>query len=178
VPEKLPSLRSRSARQPGVELVCRSGCRPPGLAELPGVARACLRAAGKRAGEVTILFTSDREMRSLNRRFRGLDRSTDVLSFPAEDTPARSSYLGDLAISLPAARRYARKAGWSIAEEVRFLLLHGLLHLLGYDHESDDGTMNRIQEELARDVLGLRIPGARLGEHSRTKRRRRAEKRP
>ena len=156
-----PAAKRTASRRPGVELVYRGGCRPPGLASLPVLARACLRAAGGGAGEVTILFTSDREMRSLNRRFRGLDRSTDVLSFPAQEGPA---YLGDLAISLPAARRQARAAGWSVGAEIRFLILHGLLHLLGFDHESDDGRMNRLQAKLARQLLGMRIPPQRVGD--------------
>ena len=169
-----PAAKRTAPGRPGVELVCRSGCRPPRLAALPIVARACLRAAGGGSGEVTILFTSDREMRSLNRRFRGLDRSTDVLSFPAQEGPA---YLGDLAISLPAARRQARAAGWSVGEEIRFLILHGLLHLLGFDHESDGGRMNRLQARLARRVLGLKIPPERVGEAA-GRRRRAAGRRP
>ncbi|HEU5180738.1 MAG TPA: rRNA maturation RNase YbeY [Candidatus Polarisedimenticolia bacterium] len=158
-----PAARRTASRRPGVELVCRSGCRPPGLTALPALARACLRAAGGGSAEVTILFTSDREMRSLNRRFRGKDRPTDVLSFPAQEGPG---YLGDLAISLAAARRQARAAGWSVGEEVHFLMLHGLLHLLGYDHESDDGRMNRLQTRLARQILGLKISPDRTGDAS------------
>ncbi len=156
-----PAARRTASRRPGVDVICRSGCRPPGLAALPVLARACLRAGGGGSGQVTILFTSDREMRSLNRRFRGKDRSTDVLSFPAHEGPG---YLGDLAISLAAARRQARGAGWSVGDEIHFLMLHGLLHLLGYDHETDDGRMSRLQEKLARQVLGLRIPPSRAGD--------------
>ena len=171
------SVRRTAPVRTGVEVVCRSGCRPPRAAAIPGAARACLRAAGKRSGTVTILFTSDREMRSLNRKFRSLDRTTDVLSFPGGEAEPGSTHLGDLAISLPAARRYARKVGWSIVDEVRFLVLHGLLHLLGFDHETDDGAMERLQSDLARRVLKLRIPAARRGAGGPDRRPSRAGKR-
>lgn len=97
------------------------------------------------------LITGDTEMRSLNREFRGLDYPTDVLSFPAA-LPV--SYLGDLAISLGRARVQAREFGHRIEREVEILMLHGVLHLLGFDHETDRGQMARAEKRW-RTRLGL-----------------------
>jgi probable rRNA maturation factor len=97
------------------------------------------------------LITGDAEMRRLNRDFRGQDHPTDVLSFPAAP-PA--SHLGDLAISIQRARVQARRFGHPAEEEIRILMLHGLLHLLGMDHENGDGRMER-REKHWRARLGL-----------------------
>jgi probable rRNA maturation factor len=115
------------------------------------------KAAPARArGAVTVALVSDAEMRRLNRQFRGADYATDVLSYlndPAgwfsEDLHA-GSFLGDIVIATGVARRQAREAGHSEATERRVLALHGLLHLLGYDHEGDDGLMRRVEERLRR----------------------------
>lgn len=106
-------------------------------------------------GEVNVLITSSGELRSLNRRFRGKDQPTDVLSFPA---PAHLplNYAGDLAISVDLAARNGRRLGHSAAEEVKILILHGVLHLAGYDHERDNGAMARKEERL-RQHLGLPV---------------------
>ena len=112
------------------------------------VARAS-RAAGLR-GAVTVLVTGDRQMRNLNWRFRGKDHSTDVLSFPPFAKTANFS--GDLAVSLDTAARNARRLGHSLAEEVRILVLHGILHLAGYDHERDNGEMARKESDLRRQL--------------------------
>jgi probable rRNA maturation factor len=117
------------------------------------VARA-KRAAGVR-GAVTILVTSSTELRRLNHRFRGKDKPTDVLSFPAEMI-SRGRFAGDVAISAEIAAQNARRLGHSPAEEVKVLALHGLLHLAGYDHESDNGTMARRETRL-REQLGLPV---------------------
>ena len=100
---------------------------------------------------------SDREIRTLNRRFRRVDRATDVLSFsvrpPATDPthrPPTTVHLGDIVIARGVARRQARSAGHSELTEHRVLALHGLLHLLGYDHEKDNGRMKRIERTLRR----------------------------
>jgi probable rRNA maturation factor len=104
------------------------------------------------------MFAGAGTLRSLNRRFRRRDRATDVLSFPAGAPGPESSragwHLGDLAIGVPAARRQARRRGHSLAREVQFLLLHGYLHLLGYDHETDEGQMAQLESRLRRR-LGL-----------------------
>jgi probable rRNA maturation factor len=97
------------------------------------------------------LLTGDAELRRLNRRFRGKDAATDVLSFPL-DAEGR---LGDIAISLERARRQGREFGHSTETEVRILMLHGVLHLLGMDHESDGGRMARAE---GRWRTRLRLP--------------------
>jgi probable rRNA maturation factor len=129
--------------------------RVPELSELAltrfvGRAR---QAAGLK-GAVDILVTSSGRMRSLNRRFRDLDKTTDVLSFPAVADDAREEFAGEIAISAEIAAESARALGHRAAEEVKILVLHGLLHLRGYDHERDDGEMARRERQL-RTRLGL-----------------------
>lgn len=105
-----------------------------------------------RADSLAVRFVSDREMRRLNRTYRHHDRTTDVLSFPHQPAamPALDGgrHLGDVAVSVPAARRQARELGHSVETEIRTLLLHGVLHCLGYDHETDDGAMERLEDSL------------------------------
>ena len=101
-------------------------------------------------GTVTLVVTSDRRIRGLNRTWRGQDKATDVLSFPAGDDPGPAPHLGDIVISRETAARQARHEGHSLATELRVLALHGLLHLLGYDHERDSGRMARIERRLRR----------------------------
>ena len=98
-----------------------------------------------------MLITSSAELRRLNRRFRGKNEATDVLSFPSAD-----GTLGDLAISAEIAARNAHRLGHSATDEIKILILHGLLHLAGYDHETDDGVMARKEARLRR-VLGLPV---------------------
>jgi probable rRNA maturation factor len=99
-------------------------------------------------------ITTDSELRRLNRKFRGKDAATDVLSFPAGDRPGGPSYLGDLAISLPRARIQARAFGHATEQEIQILMLHGVLHLLGMDHETDAGRMAQAEKRW-RARLGL-----------------------
>ena len=114
-----------------------------------------------------ILISGDAELRRLNREFRGQDYATDVLSFPvvplpdgrgsvstSEPRPSGSGNLGDIAISLGRARAQAREFGHDLEQEVRILMLHGLLHLMGHDHESDSGSMARAEKRW-RAKLGL-----------------------
>jgi probable rRNA maturation factor len=105
-------------------------------------------------GEVDVLLASDNTLRELNKKFRGKDKPTDVLSFPA---PAEISdqHAGDLAISLETAARQAATYGHTLRDEVRILLLHGLLHLSGLDHETDNGRMATREATLRRE---LRLP--------------------
>lgn len=98
----------------------------------------------------SVVLVSDRRMRALNRRYRGQPASTDVLSFPAKN----GAYRGDVVIAVETARRQARRLGHPWREELKFLVLHGVLHLLGYDHETDNGRMNR-REHTLRRRLGL-----------------------
>ena len=102
---------------------------------------------------VNVLVTGSSELRSLNRRFRDKDQSTDVLSFPPGPCFV-NGLAGDIAISADIAKANARQLGHSAAQEIKVLALHGLLHLVGYDHESDQGVMARKERQLRRS-LGL-----------------------
>ena len=105
-------------------------------------------------GAVNVLVTSSHELRSLNLRFRGKNKPTDVLSFPAPP-PAHSQArkaAGDLAISAEIARETARRLGHSVAAEIKILALHGILHLAGFDHEHDHGEMAREESRLRRQL--------------------------
>jgi probable rRNA maturation factor len=121
------------------------------------------QAAVRLSGHASVLLTTDSAIRRLNRQFRGLDKPTDVLSFPAADLlqdqkkdrkKKGEKIAGDLAISVPTARRQAVEQGHSLSIEIKVLILHGLLHLGGYDHESDSGQMARRERRL-RAQLGL-----------------------
>lgn len=119
-----------------------------GLTE-SGLARFVTRAARsvRLRGSVNVMITTSHELKKLNRRFRQKDEPTDVLSFPALDqTPIRSA--GDIAVSADIAAKNARLLGHSAAEEVKILVLHGILHLKGYDHECDDGRMAKKEAQL------------------------------
>lgn len=115
------------------------------------------RAAVGLDGDVEVLLADDATLRRLNRSFRHKNKATDVLSFPAAENPDgyAGGYAGDLAISLDTAARQAAEFGHSLRDEVRILLLHGLLHLTGMDHEADDGEMAAREGELRRE---LRLP--------------------
>lgn len=122
-----------------IDVVTPAGVRAPGLVRwLAGVAPARAR------GLVTVALVPDLRVRRLNRRYRRVDRATDVLSFPSGEP----GHLGDIVIAAGVARRQARAAGHSLQTELRILALHGLLHLLGYDHERDAGQMARLEARL------------------------------
>jgi probable rRNA maturation factor len=124
-----------------VDVVKPGGMRAPGLASwLASIAPSRAR------GTVTVAIVSDARVRALNRQYRRKDKVTDVLSFPSDER----GYLGDVVIAAGVAARQAREAGHSLATELRVLGLHGLLHLLGYDHERDDGRMARLERRLRR----------------------------
>jgi probable rRNA maturation factor len=139
-------------------------------------------APARARGEVTVALVSDRRMQTLNRVFRGKDYATDVLSFPVDDSgggsaaggrrkpPSRirpriadnaaagsvrsneAGYLGDIVIAVGVARRQAAVAGHALGTELKVLALHGLLHLLGYDHEADTGLMSRTEARLRKNA--------------------------
>ena len=135
---------------------------PPGDLKLPRAARPRRReltrflrdaiAAVDLQGEVSVLLTGDEAIRALNRQYRHQDKPTDVLSFPASELAA--GIAGDLVISLETVQRQAAMRGHSLEMEIKILLLHGLLHLAGYDHEIDEGAMQRKELRLRRK-LGL-----------------------
>lgn len=109
-----------------------------------------LAAIGNGESSATIAFVSDKRIRELNRQFRGIDKATDVLSFPAGGPD--ESNLGDIAISAETAATQAKENGLSFDDEIAQLILHGLLHLSGYDHETDNGEMNRLELRLRRNL--------------------------
>jgi probable rRNA maturation factor len=137
-----------------------------------GLSRWLARVAPVRArGTVSVAVVSDQRVRALNRQYRGIDRPTDVLSFPAKSSPQRTRrrrstsfastkraavssvvelFLGDIVIARGVARRQARELGHAETTELKVLALHGLLHLLGYDHERDNGAMARLERRLRR----------------------------
>jgi len=146
---------SRPSRRESVKLVVFQK-RVADLTELAlarFIARA-RRAAGLK-GTVDVLVTSNAEMKSLNRRFLGKDKPTDVLSFPAVPDAVRKRFAGEIAISAEIATQNARTLGHSTAQEVKILVLHGILHLRGYDHERDRGQMARRERQLR---ARLRLP--------------------
>jgi probable rRNA maturation factor len=111
-----------------------------------------LQAIGKSGSSANIAFVSDKTIRRLNQQFRGVDKPTDVLSFP-DDGPEDLN-LGDIAVSVETAAVQAKENGLSLDGELAQLILHGLLHLSGYDHETDNGEMNRLELRL-RKKLGI-----------------------
>ena len=113
-------------------------------------ARRAVSIIGHQESSATIAFVSDKAIRQLNRQFRGVDKATDVLSFPADDED--ESNLGDIAISVETAAVQAKENGLTFEDEVAQLILHGLLHLSGYDHETDNGEMNRLELRLRKKL--------------------------
>jgi len=107
-----------------------------------------LEAIGNNGSSATIAFVSDKSIRKLNQQFRNVDKATDVLSFPADEL----DNLGDVAVSVETAARQAQENRLSFDNEIAQLILHGLLHLSGYDHESDNGEMNRLELKLRRKL--------------------------
>lgn len=117
--------------------------------EIATFARKVLRSVDNEPEELSIAFVDDASMRELNRKFRRKNKTTDVLTFPG-DAPL----LGEIVISVDQARRQAADEPHSLATEVRYLILHGILHALGYDHETDNGEMNALELKV-RAKVGL-----------------------
>jgi probable rRNA maturation factor len=114
-----------------------------------------LRSIGLHKAELSILFVGDRAMRSLNRRYRAMDKTTDVLSFSLQEgsfTGVQPDMLGDIVVSIPTAERQAAEAGHALSREIDILLVHGLLHLLGFHHERG-GDEARKMEKRERQFL-------------------------
>ncbi len=133
-----------------LDLVRRAGARGPSARRLGAHLKRIGRDLRLDGGAVTLLLCDDREMSRLNGAMRGQEVPTDVLAFPAgEALPGEpATALGDIAISWETAARQSAAAGRTLDREILVLLTHGLLHLLGYDHESDDGEMLRLQARL------------------------------
>jgi len=134
-----------------ISIVNRSGRRSP-TATIKRALTAVFDQHKGRNGEVSVLLTEDEEMRELNRQFRNLDESTDVLTFPGTGL-----LLGDIAISIPYAERQAKARGVSLTQEIGFLAIHGGLHLLGFDDESEDDRRTMVDEmNRAAQAAGLK----------------------
>ena len=151
---------------------------------LPGLAAWLARVAPARArGTVTVALVSDVRIRALNRHYRGKDSVTDVLSFaygasgPGAPAQSPQRHLGDIVIARGVAARQASAAGHAVPAELRILALHGLLHLLGYDHERDSGQMARLERKLRRKgglatgLIERRAPAADTGARHAARRR-------
>lgn len=133
-----------------IEVVNRQRKVPIDTARWQSFSERALKSIRKDEHDATIAFVSDRQIKDLNKRYRDFDKPTDVLSFPAEDETGAN--LGDIAISLERAEVQAHENGLNLDNEVAQLILHGLLHLCGYDHETDDGQMNRLELKLRRKL--------------------------
>jgi rRNA maturation RNase YbeY len=153
-------LRNSAGTEGRLEVVSAVRGAPGGVAVRRWLSR-LLSGTGAPAARVSVLLCGDRRMKSLNRRFRGVDAPTDVLSFRPSPDPPRPSrripaggFLGDIVVDVSYAARQARRRGHGLEREIQILLAHGLLHLLGYDHEKDDGQMFRLQARRVRRAFG------------------------
>src|SRR5215475_4338319 len=150
--------RSASSR---VEIINRQRLRKIDRDRAAALSRAVLDRIGRPDAVLTVTFIRDRAMRRLNRDYRGIDGPTDVLSFAyhegeeGEEAAAHdeTGHIGDVVISVETAERYARELGLSFGREIEHLVIHGALHLAGYDHETDNGEMNKLERKLRRELL-------------------------
>ncbi|HTP69689.1 MAG TPA: rRNA maturation RNase YbeY [Dongiaceae bacterium] len=156
--------RATGKREPtdrSIAIENRQGGVKIDLASLEKFFREIVKETGLRYPPAAVCLITDREMAVLNGKYRGKNRTTDVLSFPSEErakpkslgtaaAELRREFLGDIAISPKVARKNAKQFGRTMEEEIRVLLLHGILHLMGYDHESDRGEMGREEAKLRR----------------------------
>ena len=156
------STTRRSTSKPGreeadtaIEVLNRQRLLPIDLTGSARLARAVLDRTGREEAALTLTFLRDRQMRRLNRDYRGIDKSTDVLSFAYHETEDHndSEHLGDVVIAVETAQTYARELGLTFKREIEHLVIHGTLHLAGYDHETDDGEMNRLEKKLRKALL-------------------------
>jgi probable rRNA maturation factor len=152
------STRARSTSD-AIEVVNRQRWVSLDKRHVAALARAVLTKIGRAEATLTITFIRDRLMRQLNRVYRGLDKPTDVLSFAyherADDFAAdeTAAHLGDVVIAVETAARYAQELGLTFERELEYLVIHGTLHLAGYDHETDNGEMQRLERKLRKQLL-------------------------
>ena len=151
------ALRSAGALQMAIEILNRQRRHKVHAKRWRDFAAGALKIIGADNRDASIVFVSDPAIRKLNRQFRGKDSATDVLSFPSQpesfETDAGTN-LGEIVISLDRAQAQAKENGLTDVNEVQQLILHGLLHLCGYDHETDNGEMNRLELKI-RKKLGI-----------------------
>ena len=138
-----------------VDWSTRSKLRGPGDRSLGGLLKQLRDRFAPAAQGISISYVDDRIMRRLNREHRGINQTTDVLSFPSEAEKGAFPHLGDLVICLPVAEKMAKKLGVSRRREVETLVIHGFLHLCGHDHETDKGEMLLLQAQAEKDFLGV-----------------------
>ena len=142
-----------------IEVINRQRLRPINRDKVAGLSREVLDRIGREESTLTITFIRDRAMRQLNREYRGIDKATDVLSFAYHEgmemlePETETDHLGDVVISVETAAAYARKLNLTFNREIEYLVIHGTLHLAGYDHETDNGEMKRIERRLRRELL-------------------------
>lgn len=141
-----------------IDVLNRQRSRAIDKKEVSRLSRAVLDRIGREEAALTVTFIRDRLMRRLNRDYRGIDKPTDVLSFAYHESPGvedheESNHLGDVVISVETAERYADEQGWTFDREIQHLVIHGALHLAGYDHETDHGEMNRLERRLRKQLL-------------------------
>ena len=148
-----------------IEVVNRQRLIPVDSRRIEAIGRALLVAVKNETRAATVAIVRERLIRELNRRYRGLNDATDVLSFPASGSGEEKGgaaamaddetegYLGDVVISVETAVRQAAEAGHTVEREIDELVIHGLLHLCGYDHANDRGEMNRLELKLRRKLL-------------------------
>jgi len=131
----------------------RSKLRGPGDRSIGELVLQLRNRLAPKAQGISISYVDDRAMRKLNREHRGMNQTTDILSFPAKPEKGAWQHLGDLVISLPMAEKMAKKLGVSRRREIETLVIHGFLHLCDQDHEKDQGEMLAIQQKLERELL-------------------------
>lgn len=131
----------------------RSKLRGPGETSIGGLVHQLKDRLAPSFQGISISYVDDRAMRKLNREHRGINQTTDILSFPAKPEKGAWKHLGDLVISLPTADKMAKKMSISRRREIETLIIHGFLHLCGYDHEKDKGEMLELQQTLEREFL-------------------------
>ena len=163
LPSSPPCRKPRPSKAPGpaisekrvaIEVVNKQRLVSVDRGRICDLATRTLDSIGRADSSLTVAFVRDPRIRELNLRFRGKPHATDVLSFPGERaTILRPDYLGDIVISADTAARQAEEAGHSVEREVSELVIHGVLHLCGYDHETDQGEMNRLELKLRRKLL-------------------------
>lgn len=150
-----------SAEGDAVVILNRQRCRPVDRDALTRFAQRVLVEIGRGHHQATVTLVSDQKIRELNRIYRALDQPTDVLAFPdAPGFPHDAGdlcYLGDVVISTETAAREAANCGLSFDREVRQLIIHGLLHLCGYDHETDHGEMKQLERRLRRKLIASEL---------------------
>lgn len=143
-----------------IEVLNRQRARAIDRVAVGRLVRAVLDRIGRQDATLTVTFIRDRAMHQLNREYRGLDKPTDVLSFAYQEveddappSPEEAGHLGDVVISVETAERYAGELGLTFERELEHLVIHGALHLAGYDHETDDGEMIHLERRLRRALL-------------------------